>query len=192
MSQYYYWIQNKKFLIIIILCNIVGTIYGYYWYLGQLQQTKWYFMPFVPDSPTASLFLVIALMAIVWNRHLPLIEGLAFVTLIKYGVWAVVMNILVFITLDEVTAMGMMLIISHAIMAIQALLFVPLFRVSLLSIVIAAIWVFHNDVIDYVYMQYPVYSMLFDYIKHIGYFSFWLSVISFALLFIMKRDKIFD
>lgn len=192
MSQYYYWIQNKKFFIFIILCNIVGTIYGYYWYLGQLQQTKWYFMPFVPDSPTASLFLVIALTAIVWNRHLPLIEVLAFVTLIKYGVWAVVMNILVFITLDEVTAMGMMLIISHAIMAIQALLFVPLFRVSLLSIVIAAIWVFHNDVIDYVYMQYPVYSMLSDYIQHIGYFSFWLSVISFALLFIMKRDKIFD
>lgn len=192
MSQYYYWIQNKKFLIFIILCNIVGTIYGYYWYLGQLQQTNWYFMPFVPDSPTASLFLVIALMAIVWNRHLPLIEVLAFVTLIKYGIWAVVMNILVFITLDEVTAMGMMLIISHAIMAIQALLFVPLFRGSLLSIVIAAIWVFHNDVIDYVYMQYPVYSMLSDYIQHIGYFSFWLSVISFALLFIMKRDKIFD
>ncbi|WBF51739.1 DUF1405 domain-containing protein [Macrococcoides canis] len=192
MSQYYYWIQNKKFLIFIILCNIVGTIYGYYWYLGQLQQTKWYFMPFVPDSPTASLFLVIALTAIVWNSHLALIEVLAFVTLIKYGVWAVVMNILVFITLDEVTAMGMMLIISHAIMAIQALLFVPLFRVSLLSIVIAAIWVFHNDVIDYVYMQYPVYSMLSDYIQHIGYFSFWLSVISFALLFIMKRDKIFD
>ncbi|UTG99102.1 DUF1405 domain-containing protein [Macrococcoides canis] len=192
MSQYYYWIQNKKFLIFIILCNIVGTIYGYYWYLGQLQQTKWYFMPFVPDSPTASLFLVIALTAIVWNRHLPLIEVLAFVTLIKYGVWAVVMNILVFITLDEVTAMGMMLIISHAIMAIQALLFVPLLRVSLLSIVIAAIWVFHNDVIDYVYMQYPVYSMLSDYIQHIGYFSFWLSVISFALLFNMKRDKIFD
>lgn len=192
MSQYYYWIQNKKFLIFLILCNIVGTIYGYYWYLGQLQQTKWYFMPFVPDSPTASLFLVIALTAIVWNRHLPLIEVLAFVTLIKYGVWAVVMNILVFITLDEVTAMGMMLIISHAIMAIQALLFVPLFRVSLLSIGIASIWVLHNDVIDYVYMQYPVYSMLSDYIQHIGYFSFWLTVFSFALLFIMKRDKIFD
>ncbi|QIH78494.1 DUF1405 domain-containing protein [Macrococcoides canis] len=192
MSQYYYWIQNKKFLIFIILCNIVGTIYGYYWYLGQLKQTKWYFMPFVPDSPTASLFLVIALTAIVWNRHLPLIEVLAFVTLIKYGVWAVVMNILVFITLDEVTAMGMMLIISHAIMAIQALLFVPLFRASLLSIGIASIWVFHNDVIDYVYMQYPVYSMLSDYIQHIGYFSFWLSVVSFALLFIVKRDKIFD
>ncbi|QCT74888.1 DUF1405 domain-containing protein [Macrococcoides canis] len=192
MSQYYYWIQNKKFLIFIILCNIVGTIYGYYWYLGQLKQTKWYFMLFVPDSPTASLFLVIALTAIVWNRHLPLIEVLAFVTLIKYGVWAVVMNILVFITLDEVTAMGMMLIISHAIMAIQALLFVPLFRASLLSIGIASIWVFHNDVIDYVYMQYPVYSMLSDYIQHIGYFSFWLSVVSFALLFIVKRDKIFD
>ena len=175
MSQYYYWIQNKKFLTFIILCNIVGTVYGYYWYLGQLQQTKWYFIPFVPDSPTASLFLVIA-----------------FVTLIKYGVWAVIMNILVFVKLDDVTAMGMMLVISHAIMAIQALLFVPLFRVSLLSIGIASIWVFHNDVIDYVYMQYPVYSMLSDYIQHIGYLSFWLSVLSFTLLVIMKRDKLFD
>lgn len=117
MSQYYYWIQNKKFLTLIIFCNIVGTVYGYYWYLGQLQQTKWYFIPFVPDSPTASLFLVIALTAILMNKHLPIIEVLAFVMLIKYGVWAVVMNILVFITLDDVTAMGMMLVISHAIVS---------------------------------------------------------------------------
>ncbi|HAB62302.1 MAG TPA: DUF1405 domain-containing protein, partial [Lachnospiraceae bacterium] len=36
------------------------------------------------------------------------------------------------------------------------------------------------------------YSMLSDYIQHIGYFSFWLSVLSFALLFILNRDKLFD
>ncbi|UBH12199.1 DUF1405 domain-containing protein [Macrococcus armenti] len=189
MSQYYFLIQNKIFLTIIIACNILGTLYGYYWYAGQLQHAKWYFMPFIPDSPTASLFLVIALIAILLKKHLPLFETLAFITLFKYGIWAVVMNILVFIKLDTITTIGMMLLISHGIMAIQAIMFFPLFKINLKVMTICAVWVFHNDVIDYVYMQYPVYSMLSDYIHHIGYFSFWLTISSFLLLFYLYKQN---
>ncbi|WP_414050200.1 DUF1405 domain-containing protein [Macrococcus animalis] len=193
IEQFYYWIQNKVFLIFIIMCNLLGTLYGYYWYMGQLEETKWYFIPFVPDSPTATLFLIIALTAIILKKHLPLFECLAFITLIKYGVWAVVMNIYTFIEMDEVTVIGLMLCVSHSIMAIQALMFFPLFKIKLKHVLITAIWVFHNDVIDYVYMQYPVYSMLNQYIQHIGYFSFWLSVFCFAfLLYFMREDITFD
>ncbi|MCU7556750.1 DUF1405 domain-containing protein [Macrococcus capreoli] len=193
MDQYYYWIQNKAFLIFIILCNLLGTIYGYYWYMGQLKETEWYFTPFVPDSPTATLFLVIALIAIVLNKHFKIVECLAFITLIKYGVWAVVMNIFTFLELGEITGIGVMLCISHAIMAIQALLFFPLFKIEIKHLLMTAVWVFHNDVIDYVYMQYPVYSMLSQYIQHIGYFSFWLTVFCFSLLYLLiKKNITFD
>ncbi|RAK46759.1 DUF1405 domain-containing protein [Macrococcus epidermidis] len=193
IDQIYYWIQNKVFLIFIILCNLLGTLYGYYWYMGQLTETKWYFIPFVPDSPTATLFLIIALTTILFKKHLPLFECLAFITLIKYGIWAVMMNIFTFIELGQVTAIGLMLCISHAIMAVQALLFFPLFKISLKHVLFTAMWVFHNDVIDYVYMQYPVYSMLNEYIQHIGYFSYWLSILCFVLLlYIMDKDITFD
>ena len=193
IEQYYLWIQSKWFVISIIIANILGTIYGYYWYLPQLEDTKWYFIPFVPDSPTATLFLVIALILILFKKHNGYIEALAFVTLIKYGIWAVVMNIFTFNVLHEVTFIGMMLICSHSIMGIQAFLFYPLFKIKVRHIVITTIWVFHNDVIDYVYMQYPIYSMLSEYIQHIGYFSFWLSISCLlCLLYLNNRDKIFD
>ncbi|TDM13225.1 DUF1405 domain-containing protein [Macrococcus lamae] len=181
-QQFYFWMMNRYFLVFLIMCNLLGTLYGYYWYGSQLARTKWYFMPFVPDSPTASLFLVIALIFIVAGRHSGLMESLAFVTLIKYGVWAVVMNIFTFIEIEEVTGTGLMLCLSHGIMAIEALIFLPFFKIKKWHILVTIIWVFHNDVIDYVYMQYPVYSMLEQYIRHIGYFAFWLSVIPLVLL----------
>ncbi|RXK19269.1 DUF1405 domain-containing protein [Macrococcus sp. DPC7161] len=193
IEQYYLWLQSKWFVISIIIANILGTIYGYYWYMPQLENTKWFFIPFVPDSPTATLFLVIALILTLFKKHNGYFEALAFVTLIKYGIWAVIMNIFTFVVLHEVTFIGMMLICSHSIMAIQAFFFYPLFKIKVRHIVITAIWVFHNDVIDYVYMQYPIYSMLSEYIQHIGYFSFWLSISCLlCLLYLNNRDKIFD
>lgn len=181
-EQLYFWLNSKWFLIFIILSNLLGTLYGYYWYGSQLKETQWFFLPFVPDSPTASLFLVIALIFIYLNRHSGLFESLAFVTLIKYGIWAVIMNIFVFIKLGQVTEMGLMLCVSHGIMAIEAFLFLPLFKIKPWHILVTIIWVFHNDVIDYVFMQYPVYSMLEMYIRHIGYVAFWLSVLPIIIL----------
>lgn len=183
-SQFYFWLHDRRFLTFVVICNLLGTIYGYYWYGSQLKETKWVFLPFVPDSPTASLFLVIALTLIIIRKQSGLMESLAFVTLIKYGIWAVIMNILVFIKLDQVTDMGLMLCISHGIMAVEAFLFLPLFKIKPWHILATTIWVFHNDVIDYVYMQYPVYSMLEMYIRHIGYLAFWLSVIPIVILWL--------
>lgn len=188
----FHLISNKSFLLAVIICNLLGTAYGYYWYSSQLTITKPMFYPFVPDSPTATLFLTIALIAIYFGKNIGLVEALAFVTLIKYGIWAVLMNIFTFIVLGEVTSIGLMLCISHGIMAIQAFLFLPLFKIKPWHLLVTIIWVFHNDVIDYVYMQYPIYSMLSDYIKHIGYLSFWLSVVSIAILWfkVIRRNNL--
>lgn len=184
---------NKTFLWLLFIANFLGTIYGYYWYKEQLADTPWYFWPFVPDSPTATLFLAIVILLILFNRHSGLIDALAFTTLIKYGVWAVIMNILYFIEIGYVTDIGLMLIFSHSLMAVQALLFVPHMHIKLRDFFITAIWIFHNDVIDYVYMQYPKYGSLSRIVEHIGYFSFWLSVFVLLLLWVLvpitKKDR---
>src|SRR5699024_11680184 len=54
-----------------------------------------------------------------------LIDALAFTTLIKFGVWAVVMNLLTFMETGFISWIGLMLIASHSIMAVQAILFLP-------------------------------------------------------------------
>ena len=65
---------NKKMLWLILLCNILGTLYGYIWYGGQLSVTDWQYKIFVPDSPTASLFLCIVFVTISLLDKLEIID----------------------------------------------------------------------------------------------------------------------
>ena len=175
----------------LFVINFFGTIYGYYWYRFQLAETPWYFYIFVPDSPTASLFFTIFLFVYLQGKKLPLIEALAMITLMKYGIWAVVMNILTLIQDGGLDWTGYMLIASHGLMAVQALLYVSLYTFKLRHLVVASIWTLHNDVIDYLYGMMPTYGSLSSFSDHIGYFTFWLSVVCIiiAYYFVIHRSK---
>nr|WP_277398362.1 DUF1405 domain-containing protein [Neobacillus citreus] len=183
---------NRSILKLLLIVNIVGTIYGYYWYGWQLENTPAIFLIFVPDSPTASLFFVFVLIAFLLRKNWPLMEALAIVTLFKYGIWAVVMNILVFVVQGELDPVGFMLIFSHFAMAVQGLLFAPFYRLKLWHLVVTAIWTLHNDIIDYVFFMLPSYQMLDRYIPQIGYFTFWLSILSIGIAYYLCiRQKSF-
>ncbi len=55
-------------------------------------------------------------------------EALAIITLFKYGVWAVIMNLLTGMTSQAILPwQGYMLIASHLGMAIQGILYSPFF-----------------------------------------------------------------
>lgn len=167
---------NRIFLIMLFIVNFIGTIYGYIWYRYQLEITPIYFLPFVPDSPTASLFFTIFLGFFIFGKNIPYIEALALTTLIKYGIWAVVMNILTLIVDGGLRWEGYMLIASHGAMAIQGMLYAPFYKIRLKHLVFAGIVIFHDIIIDYVYGMMPIYGSLTDYMPEIGYFTFWLSV----------------
>lgn len=167
----------------LLIINILGTIYGYIWYGWQLSKTPWQFLIFVPDSPTASLFFVFVLLAFLFRRNWPLMEALAIITLFKYGVWAVVMNILLYFVDGYLSFASMMLSFSHGAMAIQGLLYSPYYRIKLWHLIIAAIWTLHNDIIDYVFGMMPWYHSLDDYTAQIGYFTFWLSIVSIGICY---------
>ncbi|MCL7745930.1 DUF1405 domain-containing protein [Halalkalibacter alkaliphilus] len=178
---------QKWVIILLLLINVPGTIYGYIWYQGQLAMTPSHFLLFVPDSPTASLFFVFVLLAFLMGRNWPIIEALAAVTLIKYGIWAVVMNVAAGWAGDTLDWKNYMLIFSHAGMALQAVLYAPYFRIKPLHLVIAAIWTLHNDIIDYVFMMHPwVSARLMPDIDLIGYFTFWLSIFSIAVVYLLS------
>lgn len=182
-SFLYPMLSNRSFLIILLFINILGTAYGYYWYRWQLVETPAIFLPFVPDSPTASLFFVFVLIAFLLGKNWPLFEALAIVTLVKYGVWAVVMNLLVFKVSGTLDPIAMMLIVSHFAMAVQGVLYAPFYRIKWWHLIVVAIWTLHNDVVDYVFFMLPRYHMLDQYVPQIGYFTFWLSVASLALTY---------
>lgn len=175
------FLYHRQTLWLLFIVNALGTLYGYYWYIPQLERTEWYFLPFVPDSPTASLFFTLALLGWLLHKEWKWVEALAFITLIKYGIWAVVMNFLTLAQGYSLGFVGWMLIISHGLMAVQALLYWRAYHFTWLHFIVAAVWTLHNDVIDYVFGQMPVYFSLMDHLPQIGYFTFWLSMTVLAL-----------
>ncbi|PMC39404.1 DUF1405 domain-containing protein [Bacillus sp. UMB0899] len=183
MKLFQYFLGQKPIIFIMFIINLLGTAYGYYWYRYQLEETPAHFYIFVPDSPTASLFFLIVLFSFLFKRNLPVIEALAIVTLFKYGIWAVIMNLLVLAVNGTLPWEGYMLIASHFGMAVQGLLYSPYYRFKSWHLIVAAIWTLHNDVIDYVFGMMPRYSVLMDYINEIGYMTFWLSLISLGIAY---------
>src|SRR5690625_2274472 len=109
-----YILLDKYFLLLLFLVNFFGTIYGFIWYESQLKITPTIFLPFVPDSPTASMFFTIWLLFFMFRKNLSYIAALAVMSLFKYGTWAVVMNIFTLIVDGAIGWQGYLLIASHA------------------------------------------------------------------------------
>lgn len=174
-------LSHKSFLWLLLFINILGSVYGYDWYMWQLEITEPKFWIFVPDSPTATLFFAIAIIGWLLKRNFKLMEALALITLVKYGLWAVVMNLLTLVETGSIGPVGWMLVGSHFAMALQGLLFLQNYRFGGWHIAIAAIWTLHNDVIDYVFGQMPIYHELTKYSSQIGYFTFWLSIVCIGI-----------
>lgn len=180
MAWLYAILAARPVVWLLLFVNAAGTVYGYYWYRYQLAETPPVFLPFVPDSPTASLFFVLVLAAWLLGRSSPLFEALALVTLVKYGIWAVVMNVLVWRVTGTLDWAGWMLVVSHGAMAVEGALYASFYRFRSVHLALAAVWTLHNDVIDYVFGMMPLYHMLERYADQIGYFTFWLSMASIA------------
>lgn len=65
------------------------------------------------------------------------------------------------INLDHnITIMNVFLIMSHGIMAIEAIYFYPRLKIRISGLLVAMIWVFNNDYMDYVLNKYPYYDFI--------------------------------
>lgn len=170
MKLSYFWsrsfLSSRFILWALFICNLLGTIYGYIWYETQLQDTwanhpHWQII-FVPDSPTASLFFTLTLLFLLFPEALgkfvrirTLLEGLAVVTSVKYGVWAVTMIFAGAYQGGELAWQDWMLVASHLAMAVEVLLFVRLYKFGPLMLLAAGAWTLLNDTVDYTFEVYP-------------------------------------
>ncbi|WP_050615411.1 DUF1405 domain-containing protein [Bacillus testis] len=189
MNIVYAMLRSKPVLWLLLVVNILGTIYGYYWYKDQLAYSKLVFIPFIPDSPTACLFFVFVLVAFLSGKNWGLFEALAMVSLFKYGIWAVLMNLFMLIVEGSLHWTGYMLMASHFAMALQGLLYAPFYRIKAWHLMVAAVFTLHNEIIDYVFLQMPWYGELELYIKQIGYATFWLSILSIFICYYVGMKK---
>lgn len=186
------WLQQslgkRWFLWTLLVVNLLGTIYGFIWYGDQLAETPVFLRPFVPDSPTGSGLFTLVLLTYLMGRHFPVLEALAGITNFKYGVWAVAIIVAGWMLGNEIRWTDIMLIISHAGMAIESVLYARFYKLSLLPIGITALWTLNNDFLDYVIPIHPwLPSVLDPYEGFVGLFTVLLSLISIAVIWFVSN-----
>lgn len=184
--------RHRGILWLLFWVNLLGTIYGYIWYGNQLEYTAanypYWLLPFVPDSPTASLFFTIALLLLLYppkglrgSLLRELIEALAVLTSVKYGVWAVSMIFAGGYQGDTISWKDWMLVGSHLGMAVEALIYARFFSFRRM-LPIAIFWTFANDMVDYSEGIYPwLPSVLEDDVTAVQYFTIALTFLSAIL-----------
>jgi len=223
------WIRlffSKSFLLsrgmlwLLFVINFLGTIYGYIWYGAQLVYTSehlptWY-LPFVPDSPTASLFFTLTLIYFLWDSYRsrgtlgnPLvekglsagsalrsfIEAFAIVTSFKYGIWAVAVIVADSYMGSPVVWQDWMLSISHLGMAVEVLLYGRFYRYGWGALAVVSFWTLWNDYMDYHQDTVPTLSQqMMQYIGTVERYTISLSLLSIAIaalvMTLRKRAKV--
>ncbi|GKS13926.1 hypothetical protein YDYSY3_49260 [Paenibacillus chitinolyticus] len=185
-------LRSRPMLWLLFWINALGTVYGYYWYKYQLIDTydfepAWY-LPFVPDSPTASLFFTLTLLYLLRDERTAgvglgkrsllrgFIEAFGLVTSFKYGIWAVAMIWSGYALGDPVAWQDWMLTLSHLGMAIEVLLFASVMTYSISAVLLVAVWAFANDWMDYTKGIFPRLSeVLMPHLDTIQWFTIGLS-----------------
>lgn len=139
---------------ILVAVNLVGTVFGYWFYRFHLLENPIHFWPFIPVSPNATLFMALSLGLYALgkrNKWTRIVDVLAFIGNLKYGLWTVVVMLSTpsAYLLESTAFMFSFLVISHALMATQSLLVLDYTEFDLNALFVAALWYTINDVVDY-------------------------------------------
>jgi len=105
--------------------------------------------PFVPDSPVATLFIALSLIA--WKRgwNAEWLHALAFFGCIKLGLWTPFVQLVINGLGDTPLWMYHFLVWSHAAMAVEAFLIHRYSDFPVGAVALAVGWYLWNDVVDY-------------------------------------------
>lgn len=165
----------------LIIINLAGSVYGYYWYRLQLAETPIFLWPVVPDSPLATTLFGLALLASVLGARSGLLAALACATCVKYGLWAVGV-----ITHSWVSGVPFgftegMLWISHLGMALQGYIFLRRCALPARAALGAGLWMVFNDYMDYGRGLHP-YLYMAGQEQFAMYLAFGLTALAVLLL----------
>ena len=100
-----YYLEHAPSLLVLIALNVVTTLVGLDFYVESMPDVHLFLWPLYTDSPVATLLMAASLLTLLsnlgrrladapHNRALAYLHTLAFVWLVKYGLWtAVAVNV---------------------------------------------------------------------------------------------------
>jgi len=151
LRRLYLWItEDRRIWSALFWVNLLGSLYGFYWYWPQLRETPWYEWLIVPDSPGATFLFTILLGTMLWMGRRPAwLAALAYVSLMKYGMWTAIVLPHHAIWAGYWLPEDIYLSLSHLGMWLEGLLFSLRYPVGRLWAVVALGWMAFQDFVDY-------------------------------------------
>jgi uncharacterized membrane protein YpjA len=151
---------------VIVAVNLIGTAFGFWYYLPQFRLEPLIAWPVIPDSPMATLLIALSLALYKLDRSSEYLNVLAFFGCIKLGLWTpYVLTVFADAFLATVappsqvvsllgsdlamTAMYSFLFVSHLGMAVEAFLIHRYSDFPASAILVAVGWYGFNDLVDY-------------------------------------------
>ena len=145
----------------IALVNLVGTLFGFWYYAGRPLETApplvegqlgaaplaaW---PLIPDSPVATLFIGLSLVAWKLDWDADVLHVLAFFGCIKLGLWTPYVQLVLNGSGGIAAWLYWFLILSHLAMMVEAFVIHRYADFSVGAVAVAVGWYAGNDIVDY-------------------------------------------
>ena len=134
---------------LIVIINLAGTAFGFWYYRFQLAQTPLVMWPFVPDSPAATLLVALSLAAWKLDLDIEWLHMLAFFGNIKLGLWTPFVQLFLNGPGGIEPWLYWFLIVSHLAMSLQSFLIYRYAEFSVGAVAVATVWYGFNDIVDY-------------------------------------------
>lgn len=149
--------HDRRWLSLFITINLLGAVYGFYWYKDQLSVTPPLSWIIVADSPLACVYLAIAQAGWLRGRRYPLFEGLGYLGMMVYGFWTTFVLILWGASGGQVLFADYMLILSHVGMFLEGLVCLLGRSTEYWAAAAAAAWFFMDHYFDYFHGFHPAF-----------------------------------
>ncbi len=141
--------EDRRWLWLLLLGNLGGSVFGFDWYKSQLAVTPWLLWPVTADSPLATLLFTLVVGLWLAGRRSPALEALAALGLLKYGFWTIFVLGLYWLTGGRFLPIDGLLFATHGWMVVQGLLVLRAAPPGPGALALAAAWYFLNDAVDY-------------------------------------------
>jgi len=145
------WLENVGFRLVwpVVIVNLAGTAFGFWFYRLQLEATPLVAWPVVPDSPMATLLIALSLAAWRLDYAAEWLHALAFFGCIKLGAWTPYVQLGLNGPAGIAPWLYWFLIFSHLAMVVEAFLVHRYAEFPVWAVGVAAVWYGFNDVVDY-------------------------------------------
>jgi uncharacterized membrane protein YpjA len=133
----------------IVIVNLLGTAFGFWYYSVQLAQTPLLMWPIVPVSPLATMYMGLSLAAWRLGYRAEWLHMLAFFGCLKYGLWTPFVQVFLNGPGGIELWLYQFLIWSHFAMGVQAFLIQRYADFPVRAVGLATGWFVLNDILDY-------------------------------------------